>query len=199
MQRRMLLSSAVTLAGVSVLPETARAQVPPNVGLSVENAVGLVRGITSTSFDRQFQGTVQITEFFYDGQLGVKGFISGIVQGPGGSVPITNRPFRQYAVLVQRAGAAPATAQKQVCPILDLDIGPIFLNLLGLVIDLSEINLNIFALPGPGALLGNLLCALVGLLDDFALGGGLRNLLRDILNLIEEINDLLADFRIPPA
>ena len=53
----------------------------------------------------------------------------------------------------------------QVCDILFLDIGPIFLEVLGLEVDLSEIVLDINAVAGPGNLLGNLLCALVGLLD----------------------------------
>ena len=41
-----------------------------------------------------------------------------------------------------------------MCPILELDIGPIFLNLLGLVIDLSAIHLDITAVSEAGALLG---------------------------------------------
>jgi hypothetical protein len=65
-------------------------------------------------------------------------------------------------------------------------------DVLGLVVDLSAINLNISAVSGPGALLGNLLCALVGLLDDFALSSGLYNLLQSILDLIEQINDILS-------
>ena len=79
-----------------------------------------------------------------------------------------------------------------MCPILELDIGPIFLNLLGLVIDLSAIHLDITAVSEAGALLGNLLCALVGLLDGIALGDLLAGILQQILDLIEQINDILA-------
>ena len=51
------------------------------------------------------------------------------------------------------------------CPILHLMLGPIDLNLLGLLVETSEICLAIDAQPGPGNLLGNLLCGLVGILD----------------------------------
>lgn len=51
------------------------------------------------------------------------------------------------------------------CSILNLDLGPLNLDLLGLVIDLSAISLDVTAVPGAGNLLGNLLCAVAGLLD----------------------------------
>jgi len=51
------------------------------------------------------------------------------------------------------------------CPILFLDIGPIFVDLLGLVIDIDPIVIEITGERGPGNLLGNLLCGLLGILD----------------------------------
>ena len=51
------------------------------------------------------------------------------------------------------------------CPILHLEINEIHLNLLGLTVDTSDICLNIDAHPGPGNLLGNLLCDVSHLLD----------------------------------
>lgn len=51
------------------------------------------------------------------------------------------------------------------CPILTLDIGEIFLDLLGLQVETSVIEIDITAVAGPGNLLGNLLCAVAGLLD----------------------------------
>ena len=65
-----------------------------------------------------------------------------------------------------------------------MDIGPIFLDLLGLEVDLSRIVLEITAVQGPGNLLGNLLCALVGLLDP-------PGLLQDILDAIADLNAAL--------
>jgi hypothetical protein len=51
------------------------------------------------------------------------------------------------------------------CPVLNLDVGEIFLDLLGLQVETSTINIDITAVAGAGNLLGNLLCAVVSLLD----------------------------------
>ena len=51
------------------------------------------------------------------------------------------------------------------CEILNLVLGPINLDLLGLVVRTNRINIRIDAVPGPGNLLGNLLCAITGILD----------------------------------
>jgi hypothetical protein len=47
--------------------------------------------------------------------------------------------------------------------------------------------LDINALPGPGNLLGNLLCALTGLLDNFDLSALLEEILQALLNVINEL------------
>ena len=52
------------------------------------------------------------------------------------------------------------------CTIVVLDLGPLDLNLLGLHIHLDEVHLVIEAHPGEANLLGNLLCAIAGLLDN---------------------------------
>jgi hypothetical protein len=52
------------------------------------------------------------------------------------------------------------------CPILHLDIGPIRLNVLGLVVTVpNHTVLDITAVGGAGNLLGNLLCAVANLLN----------------------------------
>jgi hypothetical protein len=63
------------------------------------------------------------------------------------------------------------------CQILRLDLGPLDLDLLGLRVQLSEVNLLITAEPGPGNLLGNLLCAITGILDS---GGPLSQLVAQL-------------------
>ena len=63
------------------------------------------------------------------------------------------------------AAAAAAAAAGNACSILSLDLGPINLNLLGLVVRTNQIQLRIDAVQGPGNLLGNLLCAITGLLN----------------------------------
>jgi hypothetical protein len=67
------------------------------------------------------------------------------------------------------------------CQILSLTLGPLHLDLLGLVIDLNQVNLNITAVPGPGNLLGNLLCDVANLLNS---NGGLLTSITDLLNQI---------------
>jgi hypothetical protein len=63
--------------------------------------------------------------------------------------------LRFTAVLnpVARASAVPS------CPVLDLVVGPLNLQLLGLVVDLQKVHLNVVATPGGGAL-GDLFCKL---------------------------------------
>ena len=59
--------------------------------------------------------------------------------------------------------------------ILHLDLGPIHLDLLGLLLDTSQIVVDLSAAPGAGNLLGNLLCSITGLLDS---GGALTSVAR---------------------
>ncbi len=70
------------------------------------------------------------------------------------------------------------------CPILHLTLGPLDLNLLGLRVQLNQVVLDITAIPGPGNLLGNLLCAIAGLLNGVDLGGVLGNLLQQLINAL---------------
>jgi hypothetical protein len=50
-------------------------------------------------------------------------------------------------------------------------------------VHLDKVVLDITAVPGAGALLGNLLCAVVGLLDGTGIGG-LSGILTNLLNAI---------------
>jgi hypothetical protein len=70
------------------------------------------------------------------------------------------------------------------CDILQLVLGPLHLDLLGLVIDLNQVILNITAEAGAGNLLGNLLCAIAGLLDPGGLLTQLVNLLNQLLAIL---------------
>jgi hypothetical protein len=70
------------------------------------------------------------------------------------------------------------------CEILNLVLGPLHLDLLGLVIDLNKVVLVITAVQGAGNLLGNLLCAIVGILDGPAPLGAIAGLLDRILRIL---------------
>jgi hypothetical protein len=71
------------------------------------------------------------------------------------------------------------------CDILHLTLGPLDLDLLGLVVHLDEVVLDITAESGPGNLLGNLLCAVAGLLDNNAPLNSIARLLNQLLGLLD--------------
>ncbi|QZT60611.1 hypothetical protein [Mycolicibacterium austroafricanum] len=71
-------------------------------------------------------------------------------------------------------------SQQASCSVLDLTLGPLDLNLLGLRVQLNQVNLVITAIPSDG-LLGQLLCALAG--PEGILSGVLQN----IINLLNQI------------
>jgi len=73
------------------------------------------------------------------------------------------------AVTANRASAEPTGALAASCTVLDLSLGPVQLNLLGLEVILDNCNngpvtVTITAIPG-GGLLGDLLCSLSDLLS----------------------------------
>jgi hypothetical protein len=77
----------------------------------------------------------------------------------------------------------PVTIPNATCKILDLVLGPLHLDVLGLVIDLNRVHLTITA--HRGSLLGDLLCDIAHLLDH---GGPLSALVKDlnaVLNLLK--------------
>jgi len=74
----------------------------------------------------------------------------------------------------------PVVGGTGTCQILHLELGPLHLNLLGLVVDLNQVVLNVSAQSGPGNLVGNLLCAVAHLLDSNGTPG-LTNVLGRLL------------------
>jgi hypothetical protein len=81
----------------------------------------------------------------------------------------------------------PPPEEPEGCPILNLDLGPLDLNLLGLRVQLNQTLLDITAEPGPNNLLGNLLCAITALLDGLDLSGILGDLLQRLLDSLIEL------------
>ena len=98
------------------------------------------------------------------------------------------------ATLTRAASADAAlvhpVAMRAVCDILFLDLGPLNLDVLGLTVDLAEVILDINAVSGAGNLLGNLLCAVVGLLDLPGFIAGLAQLIDNINAILEGLGGL---------
>lgn len=164
-------ATAVLLAGaLGIVPgATAASAAPPApaVAAAVAPAATTIP-VTGTLADgTAFSGRLgNLRTSVVNGVLRLSGTITGTGLPAGGtpfSTPIQN--------LVTPAG----------CAILTLDLGPLHLDLLGLVIDLAPVHLNITAVPGAGNLLGNLLCAIVHLLDHNGPLTGLSALLNRLL------------------
>lgn len=80
----------------------------------------------------------------------------------------------------------PLLITTQTCPILNLTLGPLDLNLLGLMVHLNQVVLNVTAQGGQGNLLGNLLCAVANLLNG-PNHGALTNTLNQIVNILNGV------------
>ena len=72
---------------------------------------------------------------------------------------LRSHPLKPMSFTVTLKPATTASAPPAVCPVLDLTLGPLDLNLLGLVVNLNQVHLTITATPGGGTL-GDLFCSL---------------------------------------
>jgi hypothetical protein len=109
------------------------------------------------------------------------------------SLGIGGQSITQQLSLPLFGGHSTAAA---ACPILNLDLGPLDLNLLGLVVQLDNcdagpVEVDITAVPGPGNLLGNLLCGIAGILDGGLNLGQLNQLIRNVNRLLDRLDRLL--------
>ena len=182
-----LIGSFLAIPATSALaqtgnnPTTNRLEVPVSGPVLKDNAPA-----------GTFNGTFAISRFaIQNSTLVAIGQLSGAVTNGGvvGPTIVTNA-----AMPVNNAsGAAAAEAfascdtdatAQPACDILNLVLGPLDLNLLGLEIHLNQVVLNITAQPGSGNLLGNLLCAIAGLLDNPPFGQQIVNLLNQLIGIL---------------
>ncbi|GAB4216693.1 MAG: hypothetical protein OHK0022_58160 [Roseiflexaceae bacterium] len=153
--------------------------------------------VTGTLSDGgSFKGKVSITRFDYDNVYGltVSGKLHGtLTKGDGSAIEDYEKEFylADTALTDSLAPDDGSFRALATCDILNLDIGAINLNLLGLVLDLSPISLDLTAVSGAGNLLGNLLCGLVGLLDPLGFLNTLVGTLGQLFGLLDQINSLI--------
>lgn len=123
-----------------------------------------------------FAGTFIPAKFsVVNGVIEATGLLKGTLTDANGTQLGTVSQTATIPLDISKAAADPAA-----CGILDLTLGPLNLNLLGLVVTLNQVHLVITAVPGAGNLLGNLLCAVAGLLN----GGGALSEITTLLNRI---------------
>ena len=148
-----------------------------------------------------FTGTFTARHFAIDPAtraLTVTGILNGTAVSGGVSTAIENVLVSAPATLDRGDDVASLHGEASlvrpvamaVCDILFLDLGPLSLDLLGLTLDLNEIVLDLNAVSGAGNLLGNLLCAVVGLLDGPGLLAGLSQLLDSINSILDGLGGL---------
>lgn len=125
-----------------------------------------------------FSGTFTVKKFVaQQGKLLAVGTITGTLKKASSGT--TSNAIAPQAITVPAALPVTGAVPGLVCNVLNLNLGPLHLNLLGLVVDLNQVILNITAQPG--ALLGNLLCSVAGLLNGGTPLAGLVGLLNQIL------------------
>jgi hypothetical protein len=171
MRKHLAVLVVLGMAAIGVLAVSPVASAaPPTASAPTSlNMTGAVAG------GGTFTGTLTNLHFVNtNGVLGVAGNLTGTLTDALGNTigTVTGVP------ITLPVGGAAASGS---CSILDLTLGPLHLNLLGLVVDLNQVHLTITGQTGNGQLLGNLLCGLANALNGG--GGGLANVLNNLLGI----------------
>lgn len=198
---RFIAATAASLAmaiGLSVVAAEAASAAPvrdsARSAATVDRTTVPVTGtFTNSAGPGTFTGTFTPQRFTVAGQtLEATGLLTGtLVDANGTALGTVSRTVTMPVSApgaASPAGAANAAADPPSCGILNLVLGPLDLNLLGLAVHLNQVVLNITAIPGAGNLLGNLLCAVANLLNG---GGTLSTLLNQLTALLNQILALL--------
>ena len=158
---------------VSAAPRNTEAASVAPAATHATNTITNIPVHGTTAAGDVFNGRLDINKFrVRDGRLVAVGALTGTLRNSVGDVIGT---VDRIVRLPVSFGAITS------CDILRLRLGPLDLDLLGLQVHLDRIVLDITAQAGPGNLLGNLLCAIAGLLDQ---GLNLNGILRDLLNAV---------------
>jgi hypothetical protein len=169
----LFVAAAMTsMLFVGITPSSAT-QAPDNTMTNLP-----VKGTFGPNSNGTFKGTFDVTKFVTkNGSILAVGRLSGTLTHADGSQETLDN--EKVKLPVQIAGAS--------CKILHLELGPLDLDLLGLKVHLNRIVLDITAQPGPGNLLGNLLCAIAHLLDRNHVNRALADILNAILVVLEKM------------
>ncbi len=177
-----LAIALMTFGTASMVTSTAAPSAKqPAVGELTSTVTGTAEGghdVTAEFIPKKFKKS--------DDGLAVRGWLVGEIEGVG-----SFKKMRTFEVQSINDSAVPTSDTPRsdlrlaaTCEILSLTLGPLDLDLLGLVVHLDQVVLDIDAESGPGNLLGNLLCAVAGLLDG---GGPLSGLLNQLIGVLNRI------------
>ena len=184
MKRFAVLAALVLALTGGAFAATANAA-PPAANVKVPVAGTFTDALGGTG---KFTGTYTVDRVVRSaGGLAAVGTVSGTATDSTGAV-VRTVTDRAVTIPLQAATGATSLQAAATCDILHLTLGPLDLDLLGLVVHLDQVVLDITAQSGPGNLLGNLLCAVAGLLDPpTGGGGGLGGILNGIVALLNQI------------
>ena len=170
-----------------VLTQVAQVQQKPVLASEFGKARSRVRGTFGAA--GAVRGTFKPRRFVVNnaGDLIAVGVVKATLVRGSGKVVGTDRQKVRIPVSEIEGTPIGRRAAPGDCDVLNLVLGPLDLDLLGLQVHLDRVVLNIIAASGAGNLLGNLLCAVTGLLDN----AGLLTQVSQILNAI------LAVLRLP--
>lgn len=179
--RKLGILVAAVCAALLIVPVAASAQstaTPVSVS-SFKNVP-----VTGTAGNgKSFTGHYNVTQFV---ARNGKTYALGTLTGKVGNRTV-KRSNVAIPVSMGSGSSTPLTAHAAAtCQILNLVLGPLHLNLLGLHVDLNQVVLNITGVTGTGQLLGNLLCGVANLLNPGLPAGqlaGLLNILQQVLNV----------------
>jgi hypothetical protein len=177
-------------------PVAANAAVRTPSHTVAKNAAGSMKSyVTGTaSHGRTVVGSFTPSKFAVkNGKLAAIGKLDVVTRGPGKDLHRVKHGVTMYlknASVAQTgtfgSGAkVPSAAALGSCDVLNLVLGPLDLNLLGLEVHLKKVVLDVVAVSGAGNLLGNLLCAVAGLLDGVGVLGQVTDLLNQILAVLK--------------
>ena len=154
-------------AAPAASPATGSATFPVNV-TGTCTAAGVPSSLCTAAGDAlSFSGTGSVTNF---------SVVNGVLTAAGSVTGTLTNVTTGATQAVNTAFSTPVIGGTGPCKVLDLTLGPLHLDLLGLVVDLNQVHLQITAQPGPGNLLGNLLCSVAHLLDSNASPNALQQL-----------------------
>lgn len=185
MTRRFLTAMTIALAtSILIGPAlTAQKNSKDGAGLTVPfSTTGVNNGGTA-----DITGTFTITRFAnQSGKLVAIGTLAATATDPAGSRSVITEVTLPVTKITSGDSAAPSAVitPAVACGILHLELGPLDLDLLGLVVHLNQVVLDVSAQPGSGNLLGNLLCAVANLLNG---GSPLAQILDQLVGLLNQI------------